>query len=36
MAKKTNNKSRRPDNTAKIPLPYDADKIGKDVAKDRV
>jgi hypothetical protein len=31
-----NNKSRKPDNTEKIPLPYDADKIGKDGAKDRV
>jgi len=36
MAKKTNDKSRKPDNTEKIPLPYDSDKIGKDVSKDRV
>lgn len=36
MAKKTNNKSRKPDNTEKIPLPHDSDKIGKDVSKDRV
>lgn len=36
MAQKTNNRSRRPDNTEKIPLPYDADKIGKDTAKERV
>ena len=34
--KKTNNKARKPDNTEKIPYPYDADKIGKDVSKDRV
>ena len=34
--KKTNNKSRKPDNTEKIPFPYDADKIGKDAGKDRV
>ena len=34
--KKTNNRSRKPDNTEKIPLPFDADKIGKDVGKDRV
>ncbi|MBP1759916.1 MAG: hypothetical protein H6Q63_833 [Firmicutes bacterium] len=36
MAKKTNNKSRKPDNTEKIPFPHDSDKIGKDVSKDRV
>jgi len=39
MAKKTkstNNKSRKPDNTEKIPFPFDADKIGKDVGKERV
>lgn len=36
MAKKTNNKSRKPDNTEKIPFPHDSDKIGKNVSKDRV
>lgn len=36
MAKKTNNKSRKPDNTEKIPYPFDADKIGKVTSKDRV
>ena len=36
MAKKTNDRSRKPDNTEKIPLPYDADKIGKATSKDRV
>jgi hypothetical protein len=34
--KKTNNKSRKPDNTEKIPLPFEADKIGRNVSKDRV
>jgi|GEM_PF-906967 len=34
--KETNNKSRKPDNTEKIPFPFDADKIGKDDGKDRV
>lgn len=34
--KKTNDRSRKPDNTEKIPLPFDSDKIGKDVGKDRV
>lgn len=36
MAKKTNDRSRKPDNTEKIPLPFDADKIGRNVSKDRV
>lgn len=36
MAKKTNDKSRKPDNTGKIPFPHDSDKIGKDVSKERV
>lgn len=36
MAKKTNNKSRKPDIKEKIPLPFDADKIGKNAPKDRV
>lgn len=34
--KSTNNKSRKPDNTEKIPFPFDADKIGRDVGKERV
>lgn len=34
--KKTNNRSRKPDNTEKIPFPFDSDKIGKDGSKDRV
>lgn len=37
VSKKTNiisNKSRKPDNTEKIPFPFDADKIGKYAGKD--
>lgn len=30
----TNNKSRKPANTEKIPFPFEADKIGKYAGKD--